>query len=305
MKHETRPVTSEPSAVFRHLDDESWFEVLVRSIDEPIIDGAALPRFPGADFQIGTIGSSGRQALAEACHFWKVVRRYADRAGIRMDKGTRVLDFGCGWGRMVRFFLRDLAGEDVYGADVGLDMITLCREHFRTGHFELVQPTPPTRLPRASFDVVYAYSVFSHLNEAVSLAWIEELTATLKPGGLLIVTTQARRFITRCEEIRRDGKPGNPWEESLSRLFTDQMAALEAYDGGQFVHVATGGGDYRPASFYGESVIPRDYVDRVWSRFLEPVDFVDDPSQLGQALIVMRKSGRRAKSLWRSLLGRG
>jgi len=280
---------TEPSSVFGKLDDDAWFEVIVRSIEEPVIRGVTLPGFPPAAFQIGTIGSSGRQALGEAFNFWKIVRGYAERAGIPLGRGRRVLDFGCGWGRMVRFFLRDLPGEDVWGADVGRDMIALCRQHFRTGRFELVQPTPPTALPAASFDVVYAYSVFSHLNEAVSLAWIEEMARVLKPGGVLLVTTQARRFITRCEEIRRGGPPGNAWELSLSRLFTDQAKALAAYDGGEFLHVATGGGEDRPATFYGESVIPRGYVERVWSRFLEPVDFVDDPALLPQALVVMRK----------------
>ncbi|MFZ3169377.1 MAG: class I SAM-dependent methyltransferase [Candidatus Methanoperedens sp.] len=282
-------VHTELCSVFGNFNDKAWLDVIVRSIKEPIIRGLALPGFPEPDFQARTGGSAGILTLQEAFNFWKIVKIYADSYGIILNKGSKILDFGCGWGRMTRFFLRDLPGEDVWGVDVGLDMISQCHKHFRTGHFELVKPTPPTTLPKASFDIIYAYSVFSHLNEEVSLAWIQELAQLLKPGGLLLVTTQGRRFIDYCEEIRQKGHPANTWEETLSQIFIDRDEALEVYDRGEFLHAPTGGGEYLPGSFYGETLIPRAYVEQVWGRILELLDFNDDPLFLPQALIVMRK----------------
>ena len=46
------------------------------------------------------------------------------------------------------------------------------------------QPDPPLDLERSSFDLIWALSVFTHLTDN-SLAWLRELHALLKPGGLL------------------------------------------------------------------------------------------------------------------------
>ncbi len=48
--------------------------------------------------------------------------------------------------------------------------------------------------PDRSFDLVYSLSVFTHLTESVGLAWIEELTRVLKPGGHLVITTHGDHY---------------------------------------------------------------------------------------------------------------
>ena len=64
-----RSAQKEPSSIFGDLDDEAWFEVLVRSINEPIISGVILPGFPKPDVQATIGGSSGRITLQEAFNF--------------------------------------------------------------------------------------------------------------------------------------------------------------------------------------------------------------------------------------------
>ena len=46
---------------------------------------------------------------------------------------------------------------------------------------------PPLPLPDAHFDVVTAFSVFTHIDELDS-PWLLELRRILKPGGLLDAT---------------------------------------------------------------------------------------------------------------------
>jgi SAM-dependent methyltransferase len=144
-------------------------------------------------------------------------------------------------------------------------------------------------LPTSTFDIVYAYSVFSHLNESVHLAWVQDLTRVLRPGGLLVVTTRSRGFIDLCSRLREESHPAGSHAEAISRLFPDSAEAHAAYDRGEFLHFATGGGTDRPASFYGETVIPPRYVERNWTSGLELVDFKDDSSFQWQALVVLRK----------------
>jgi 2-polyprenyl-3-methyl-5-hydroxy-6-metoxy-1,4-benzoquinol methylase len=280
------PLSKDYHEVFGTLDDAAWLEAVVESRSKDLL---TLPGFPSDQFQIATVGSAGRQAMQEAFGFWQLLRAYATRLRGPLGSGTRVLDFGCGWGRMVRLWFRDLRSDDIWGADVGRDVLEHCRRDFRTGHFEQVAPRPPSQLPGESFDLIYAYSVFSHLNEEVSSAWVEELASKLRTNGLLMVTTQRRAFVEDCARLRAGAAPTNAWEASLARLFIDTEACLAAYDRGEILHAATGGGEDRPASFYGETLIPPRYVERHWTRHLRFVDFVDDPSKVRQALIVMQK----------------
>jgi len=205
-----------------------------------------------------------------------------------VSRDSAVLDFGCGWGRMARFFLKDVRSPNLHGMDVDPEVIGLCRRLFAYGRFETCNPHPPAPAGDATYDIVYAYSVFSHLNEQISSEWVHEFSRILGPGGLLIATTQPRRFIDFCASLRQTPSHESVWHQYLARSFLDRDQALRDYDAGKFLHSATGGGEHRPSSFYGESIIPRAYVEQHWTRDLELVDFVDEPTRLPQALIVLK-----------------
>jgi 2-polyprenyl-3-methyl-5-hydroxy-6-metoxy-1,4-benzoquinol methylase len=52
----------------------------------------------------------------------------------------------------------------------------------------------PSDYREGTFDMIYAYSVFSHLSEQCHLAWASEFARILKPGGTVCLTTQARNL---------------------------------------------------------------------------------------------------------------
>src|SRR5262249_9777473 len=111
----------------------------------------------------------------------------------------------------------------------------------------------------------------------------------LKPGGILVITTQPREFIAFCCHWRSH-PPQRQWHESLANAFPDPDEAYARYDSGEFLYVPTGGGGVRDASFYGEALIPRQYVQAHWTRHLTLREFVCDAARCAQALIVMQKA---------------
>ena len=274
---------------FRRVSDAAWFEVLCRAADEPVQAGVRLPGLPPVNLQINSVGEHGAAALREGLRFYQEVKRCASVLGRPIDPERVVLDFGCGWGRMTRFFLKDVRPENLHGADVSPSLVALCRESIPSCPFWLIDPMPPSTFDRDTFDVIYAYSVFSHLSERAHLRWIEEFARILKPGGVLLVTTRGRDFIALCHSLRgRTG--GDPYRELLASAFPDPRAANAAYDAGSFIYVA-----YPPelASYgpdYGEALVPRSYVERAWSPWLTLRDFVDDRARLQQAMFVMQKA---------------
>ncbi len=120
-------------------------------------------------------------------------------------EGRRVLDFGCGAGRTLRHFLDEAGQGELWGADIDSRSIewldqTLCPPL----HVRLSGEAPPLGLEPASFDLIWALSVFTHLTDS-SIPWLLELHRLLKPDGLLIATYMGR---WTSEELI-----GEPWDE--------------------------------------------------------------------------------------------
>jgi SAM-dependent methyltransferase len=148
-----------------------------------------------------------------------------------------VLDFGCGCGRIAR----QLTEMRMTGIDVDAEAIRWCARNLE-GRWQTIAPSPPTDLPGQAFDLVYAVSVFTHLDEERQRAWIAELHRLLRPAGLLIVTTLG---------------PGLVW--SRPDLDAAQRQRLEHHG---FVF-APGAASFNEDS----SFQTRDYLARAWEGF--------------------------------------
>ena len=112
-----------------------------------------------------------------------------------------LLDFGCGCGRVTRWW-HDLDAE-VYGSDADARAVDWCRANLRFGHFAANGLAPPLRYDDASFDLVYAFSVLTHLTEDLQRPWLEELDRVLLPGGLLVLSTHGERYLERLSPGER------------------------------------------------------------------------------------------------------
>jgi SAM-dependent methyltransferase len=123
-------------------------------------------------------------------------------AHVPLDDLDAVLDFGCGCGRVTRYW-DDFAGS-VAGSDLSRPAVEWCRRNLPFARFETNGLEPPLAFADASFDLVYALSVFTHLTEPLQLAWRDELRRVLRPGGLLLVTTHGRSYLPRLEADERD-----------------------------------------------------------------------------------------------------
>jgi SAM-dependent methyltransferase len=122
-------------------------------------------------------------------------------AKVPLDEIGAVLDFGCGCGRVTRYW-QDFDG-DVSGSDVSAKAIDWCRANLPFARFETNELAPPLAFADESFDLVYALSVFTHLTEELQLAWRDELRRVLRPGGRLLLTTHGRSYLPRLDAEER------------------------------------------------------------------------------------------------------
>jgi cyclopropane fatty-acyl-phospholipid synthase-like methyltransferase len=128
-----------------------------------------------------------------------------------LGSARRILDFGCGCGRTLRWLVDKYPDSEFHGADVDGDAIHWCERYLDRGRFARIDPEPPMQYPPGYFDVIYCFSVFTHLNEHMQNLWLLDLKRVLKPGGILLLTVHSERTATNhlkdyeIEELKGSG----------------------------------------------------------------------------------------------------
>jgi SAM-dependent methyltransferase len=107
--------------------------------------------------------------------------------------GRRILDFGCGTGTMLGHLAR--YGE-AHGVDFDPEAVRFCALR----GVERVQLVTEGRLPfaDATFDLVTALDVLEHIDDDV--AAVAEIRRVLRPGGLLLASVPAYRFLWGAQD---------------------------------------------------------------------------------------------------------
>jgi SAM-dependent methyltransferase len=107
----------------------------------------------------------------------------------------RVLEFGCAACPMLRLLALRRRAWELWGCDIDPAAIDWSRRHLSPALRLFTNTTAPhLPLPGAALDLVYAGSVFSHI-EYLADAWLLELARVIRPGGHLFVTIHDKAFI--------------------------------------------------------------------------------------------------------------
>lgn len=123
-----------------------------------------------------------------AFQFNRILR---EASGKGLDEFGSILDWGCGSGRVIQHIKRNYVSPNAYiaGLDVDPTAVLWCSKNISGIDFGNCDLSPPSKFPDNHFDVVYAYSVLTHLREADAVKWVSEIRRILKPGGYFMFTT--------------------------------------------------------------------------------------------------------------------
>jgi len=102
--------------------------------------------------------------------------------------GRRVLDFGCGAGRVLRHFASEAGDGEFWGCDIDRPSIAWMRDHM-CPPFHVFESGETPGLPQEDgyFDLIYAFSVYTHLTDHWA-GWLLEHHRVLADDGLLLAT---------------------------------------------------------------------------------------------------------------------
>jgi SAM-dependent methyltransferase len=133
--------------------------------------------------EVASYAERGRNVIA-------LVEETLAAADKKIEDVERWLDFGCGYGRVLRFLLERVPPERVTASDVIAEGVEFCRSEFRVTPLHSRPELTSVRLGR--FDFVYAISVITHLNERNSVEFLRLLGESLTPGGIALFTTHGQ-----------------------------------------------------------------------------------------------------------------
>ncbi|MGL6137505.1 MAG: tetratricopeptide repeat protein, partial [Planktothrix sp.] len=121
--------------------------------------------------------------------------------GYFLKTGSRILDFGCASGRILRE-LADLSEIcEIWGTDISADCIAWCQQNMSPPfHFFVGTTLPHLPFEDRYFDLIYAGSVFTHIDDLAD-AWLLELRRILKPGGLAFITIQEQYIFDKIKDF--------------------------------------------------------------------------------------------------------
>lgn len=183
--------------------------------------------------------------------FWKtgfeLLALLSKHARLRND--DRVLDVGCGLGR-VAYLLSAVLDEGSYcGLDIVPDFVTWCRANLEldASRFEFIHadisnsmynprgrvPAEAFRFPAAddAFTLTIATSLFTHLSAAAVVNYLHEIHRTLATGGRLFASFYVldEESLQRVQTGETDPPFAVPTEHGLLSSATDPDAAT-AFD---------------------------------------------------------------------------
>ncbi len=192
----------------------------------------------------------------------KALDKHAAKAGLSFADAQRILDFGCGAGRVIRH-LPSLTKAELFGADYNETLLNWCAQNL-SGNYTINALSPPLDYPDGHFDILYALSVFTHLREETQRRWLAEYARVLRPGGLALIS------------FHEETQPGFPQTEAA-------RSAIAAR--GFYVHNDMAEGSNLIASFQ-----TADHARQLFGEAFEVVELVPrTEAGIGQSLAVLRK----------------
>jgi acetyltransferase-like isoleucine patch superfamily enzyme len=202
-----------------------------------------LPVWPEEEVQRRYTGGAGVPLMERAFRFGNLL---AERGEFKT--GWRGLEFGVGWGRLASSLLRFGSPEQLDCCDAWATSLDLAKKSgLKNKLIKVSEVLKEGELPLSAYDVIYAFSVFTHLDEKTFQSSIKLLLSSLRKPGRLYLTVRHGDFIPRVAQ------------------YADKINDAALKEKG-FVSAV-----YPNGTVYGESVCTEDYV----RSFLDPFGRLD------------------------------
>jgi SAM-dependent methyltransferase len=195
------------------------------------------------------------------------IKNLSERLGVSLSGRQRIFELGCASGRALRHFAVQHPEMESWGADISMRHVEWVRL-FLPKHIRIFQNTVLPILPLESgyFDMVCAFSVFTHIDE-YELAWLAELRRILRPGGVAYITVHS-------ENTWNDMRPDWPVYQALDSMRNELIGqAFEPDRRSTGLPRPKTVFQWRKGEIYNTNVFHHtDYLRNAWGRFFHNIE---------------------------------
>jgi SAM-dependent methyltransferase len=186
--------TSDLPELFKDIPLDIFGNLLLQTPEQfPNIKNA-LPTMASEDTQNHWTGNSGEELQRQSVAFMRTMTAGFTAISSKNLASCTVLDYGCGWGRLTRLLCKLVPLERIYAVDPYDASIRECEKHKVMGNIHLSDWVPKTLPVDCQFDLIFAFSVFSHLSEKTMHIVLKTLHNYILPGGVLAITIRPKEY---------------------------------------------------------------------------------------------------------------
>lgn len=211
----------------------------------------------------------------------------------------RILDFGCGCGRLARMFKGHRTR--LSACDIDGRHISWVSQHLPYVEAKQTSVHPPLPYLDHDFDAIVSISVFTHLNERSQDAFLAELHRISRSTGYLFLTVHGARALERAvnePSIREMIAVDEGLFQQARQAFQEGRHAFILQQGHltsarqslwQRLRARVVGTCVISEPFeYGITFIPESYIRQHWGRWFEVVDYRSGAIHSFQDIVVLR-----------------
>ncbi len=257
---------------YKNVDDNFWPYILGKYINTPKTQ--LLPDKPGVKIQHKFHGTTEIKALTQSLYFYQIIKESYKKYGKKPLVDSNLLDFGFGWGRMLRFFYKDMPVSQIFGCDPSDESMSYIEKLHLKGVFKQSEFIPETLPFDESFDLVFSSSVFTHLSEHTHLACLKAIANAMNPGGIAFITVRPPGFKERNKAII----------DYLAHYNMESSSPNEDY-----LFVPNENFIVKGHATYGHAVISKRYIHENWSKYFRVLDAKFQAFDPFQVVLVLEK----------------
>lgn len=188
---------------------------LARTLQEQLgVTGEARPAVgtrlhPACQMLAHSLRAHQNAGLSVSQYFGIALQQFHTAAEVirRLEQACpapRILDFACGYGRLLNLLVHSVPPERIWASEIQPDAVTFAAENFGVHGIQSCE-RPEDFDPGQRFDLIWVASLFSHLPPGLFQRWLERLAGLLSPQGVMLFTVHDHALLPADMEMPASG----------------------------------------------------------------------------------------------------